>query len=400
MKKINKIIIFILMMLVLSYSSLKIFADDAMITFEGYSSGFDIKAGSEYTDTDMFNNFKNVMPGDTLTEVITFTNNASDFDYINLYLKIEPHSDDNPLSEKVALKEDLSSMMDFLSKLHMSIYVNDELIYDEIACEVGDLTNNKFLAKLYKDEKAIIKVILEVPLSLDNKYASRTGEIDWIFHIEGFNEDQLSIRKVWSDGNHNHQNDEVTINLLKDGEIETTQILNASNNWAYTFEKLDSDYKYTIEEVSSFDGYDTSYQTEGNLITIINNKKETPPEEIKKPLNLTVYKKWSNDDENKRPEYITVTLFNGEEVVENVRLGAFNNWSYTWTHENLYGNWQVLETNIPKGYVPTYSLNGNELTITNTYSLIYTGNNNYYLYLVGIGGLALVLIGLFCIKKK
>ena len=83
-----------------------------------------------------------------------------------------------------------------------------------------------------------------------------------------------------------------------------------------------------------------------------------------------------------------------------MRLGAFNNWSYTWTHENLYGNWQVLETNIPKGYVPTYSLNGNELTITNTYSLIYTGNNNYYLYLVGIGGLALVLIGLFCIKKK
>ena len=73
-----------------------------------------------------------------------------------------------------------------------------------------------------------------------------------------------------------------------------------------------------------------------------------------------------------RPDSVTVTLYNGDVPYETVRLGAWNNWTYTWKDLSAYGNWQVIESNIPKGYVPSYSVSGNVVTITNTRSLIQT----------------------------
>ena len=54
------------------------------ITFGGFSKGFDLQPGSEYTETDLFGGFRNVMPGDVLTETITFTNSATDCDFVKL----------------------------------------------------------------------------------------------------------------------------------------------------------------------------------------------------------------------------------------------------------------------------------------------------------------------------
>ncbi|MFR1759206.1 MAG: hypothetical protein ACLSX2_05855 [Christensenellaceae bacterium] len=50
-------------------------ADDASVSYEGGAEQFVFLPGSEYTDTDLFDGFKGVMPGDTLTQKITVTNN-------------------------------------------------------------------------------------------------------------------------------------------------------------------------------------------------------------------------------------------------------------------------------------------------------------------------------------
>ena len=89
----------VLMLLVVMSMSVTAFAASPSITFEGFSKGFDFQPGSEYTETDLFNNFKNVMPGDTVTETITFTNSATDCDFVNLYMRAEAHDEtDNPLT--------------------------------------------------------------------------------------------------------------------------------------------------------------------------------------------------------------------------------------------------------------------------------------------------------------
>ena len=392
----------VLMLLIVMSLSSTAFAAAPSITFKGFTSGFDFQPGSEYTETDLFNSFKNVMPGDTVTETITFTNSASDCDFVNLYMRAEAHDETaNPLSPKVAEKETVAAMTEFLSKLSMKVWNGTELIYDAAPNELGGLGSNQFLGTFRSGETATLKVELSVPIDLDNKFADRIGEVDWIFHVEAYNESQLSVRKVWSDGSANHTNDSITVNLLKDGKVEKSQVLNAENNWAYTFDRLAEGHTWTAEEAAVPDGYTVSYKTEGTETTITNTKNDTPPTPPTYPLDITVHKVWSNDSGKARPSSVTVTLYNGDIAYDRVRLSAHNNWTYTWKDPNAYGNWQVTETNIPKGYVPSYSVSGNIVTVTNTRSLIQTGQLNWPIWVLGGAGLALVALGgAMLVKKK
>lgn len=396
----------VLMLLVVMSMSVTAFAASPSITFEGFSKGFDFQPGSEYTETDLFGSFKNVMPGDTVTETITFTNSATDCDFVNLYMRAEAHDEtDNPLSPKVAEKETVATMTEFLSKLSMKVWNGTELIYDASPDQLDGLKSNKLLGTFRTGETATLKVELSVPIELGNEYANRVGEVDWIFHVEAYNESQLSVRKVWSDGNANHANDSITVNLLKDGKVESSQELNAANGWAYTFDRLLEGHTWTVEEAEVPAGYTVSYNTVGTLTTITNTKK-TPPKpdpdpDPSYPLDVVVRKVWSSDDGKDRPDSVTVTLYNGDVPYETVRLGAWNNWTYTWKDLSAYGNWQVIESNIPKGYVPSYSVSGNVVTITNTRSLIQTGQLNWPIWVLGGAGLVLVSLGgAMLVKKK
>lgn len=396
----------VLMLLVVMSMSVTAFAASPSITFEGFSKGFDFQPGSEYTETDLFGSFKNVMPDDTVTETITFTNSATDCDFVNLYMRAEAHDETaNPLSPKVAEKETVATMTEFLSKLSMKVWNGTELIYDASPDQLDGLKSNKLLGTFRTGETATLKVELSVPIELDNKYANRVGEVDWIFHVEAYNESQLSVRKVWSDGNANHANDSIKVNLLKDGKVESSQELNAANGWAYTFDRLLEGHAWTVEEAEVPAGYTVSYNTVGTLTTITNTKK-TPPKpdpdpDPSYPLDVVVRKVWSSDDGKDRPDSVTVTLYNGDVPYETVRLGAWNNWTYTWKDLSAYGNWQVIESNIPKGYVPSYSVSGNVVTITNTRSLIQTGQLNWPIWVLGGAGLVLVSLGgAILVKKK
>lgn len=394
----------VLMLLMVMSLASTAFAASPSITFNGFSKDFDFQPGSEYTQTDLFGSFKNVMPGDTVTETITFTNSAADCDFVNLYMRAEAHDETaNPLSSKVAEKETVVTMTEFLSKLSMKVWNGTELIYDASPDELDGLKTNKFLGTFRTGETATLKVELTVPIELDNKFANRVGEVDWIFHVEAYNESQLTVRKVWSNGNANHANDSITVNLLKDGRVERSQVLNAENGWAYTFDRLLEGHTWTVEEADVPAGYTVSYRTVGTMTTIINTKKtpSKPDPDPSYPLDVVVRKVWSSDDMKDRPDSVTVTLYNGDVPYETVRLGAWNNWTYTWKDLSAYGNWQVIESNIPKGYVPSYSVSGNVVTITNTRSLIQTGQLNWPIWVLGGAGLVLIALGgAMLVKKK
>ena len=172
-------------------------------------------------------------------DTVTFTNEATDCDFVNLYMRAEAHNEaGDPLSEKVAEKESVATMTEFLSKLSMKVWNGTELIYDASPDRLDGLKDNTLLGTFRTGDTTILKVELTVPIELDNRFANRVGEVDWIFHVEAYNESQLSVRKIWSDGNTNHDQDSITVNLLKDGEVEQAQELNAENGWAYTFDRL------------------------------------------------------------------------------------------------------------------------------------------------------------------
>lgn len=402
MKKLFKsgsaLLLALIMVLSLSVTA---FAADSSITFKGLEEGFEAQPGSEYTETDLFDNFKNVMPGDQLTETITLKNQASDCDYINVYLKALVHDEDgNPLSEKVAETETVASMQDFLKQLTMRIYNGEKLIYNSTPDQAGALADNVFLGKLAKGEALSLKVELDVPIELGNEYANRVGKVDWTFLVEAIEYNKLTVHKVWEDNGYPERPDSVKVNLLKDGKVSETVTLNEENQWTYSWDNLDDRYAWTVEEEVP-EGYEASYKTVDNTVFITNHMDYVPvvPPE---PVDLTVKKVWS-DENNKngnRPDSVTVTLYNGKEAVEKITLSAKNNWTYTWEDLDGSGDWSVLETGIPKGYSPSYRTKDGVVTITNTASLIQTGQMNWPIPVLSTLGLLLIACGLIVMTKK
>lgn len=154
-----------------------VLASDFDIVFEGQDKEFTLNAGSSFTDTDLFSNFKDVMPGDQLVQEISITNTSKDTDYINLYLQVEDHGDSNkPDADEIHEKSN-----EFLSKLDMKIYSDKKLLFSGSPEKVDDLKERVLLGKYKPGESSILKVELDVPTDLDNEFAGRLGELDLLF---------------------------------------------------------------------------------------------------------------------------------------------------------------------------------------------------------------------------
>lgn len=145
---------------------------------------------NKLTDTDLFGNFKGVMPGDKLTEEIEIRNWALQYDYVKVYLQAVPHGKDN--APKIG--EDHNA--DFLSQLEMIVTNNSKVIYhagpdEEYQLDAaGDLKDPVYLGKLTRSNSIKtmeLDVELIVPIEMDNWYANAMAEVDWVFLFEGLN---------------------------------------------------------------------------------------------------------------------------------------------------------------------------------------------------------------------
>ena len=129
-------------------------AEGASVSYEGGAEQFVFLPGSDYTDTDLFDGFKGVMPGDTVTQKITVTNRLSGSDTVKLYLRAQAHGAlaGNPLSESVAAQESVVSMTDFLSQLSMTVKQGDRVIYQASPDELNGLAQNVLQGPVAEDE--------------------------------------------------------------------------------------------------------------------------------------------------------------------------------------------------------------------------------------------------------
>ena len=189
-------------------------AADAVVRREGTSGLVIETVGSGYTDTDLFGSFKNVMPGDELTENITIQNNVSGFDYVKLYIRAVPHDEQGNLltydeafentdgKDKQDIEgmrdETVATMADFLAQLSMDVYLvnadeTKEIIFSASPDQSAQLTDSVLLGTFAKGESAKIQAVLHVPAELRNEYANRVGEVDWLFTVEGFNNEKPLI---------------------------------------------------------------------------------------------------------------------------------------------------------------------------------------------------------------
>ncbi len=182
--------------------TLTAYAADSTVTYKG-KDNWVFNPGSGYTSSDLFDGFKNVMPGDVRAEKIDIKNEANSCDYIKVYLQAVPHDENgNPLTydedfeeadgkasaSDAERDETIATMADFLSQLSMQVSNGEEIIYEASPDELGGLKEPVFLASLRRGTSVSLDVELQVPIEMGNEYAYRVGEVDWKFLIEEFND--------------------------------------------------------------------------------------------------------------------------------------------------------------------------------------------------------------------
>lgn len=186
MKKTCKTIASLVMMLVLLLGIGATAYADGTVTYQGGAEKFVFLPGSSYTDTDLFDGFKGVMPGDTLTQTIEVKNRFLGTGSVRIYLRAVAHDEqENPLSSAVAASgETVATMSDFLSQLYMEVWQGDKCIYTGSPDELDGLKNNVLLGTIPRFKSTTLTVKLQVPAELGNEYANRVGEVDWVFTAE------------------------------------------------------------------------------------------------------------------------------------------------------------------------------------------------------------------------
>lgn len=171
----KKIITILITLAVLLSSTMTVFAADGKVTYSGNAGNFVFEPGSEHSLTDLFPNFKGVMPGDTLTQKITVKNDADNKVKVKIYIRsLGAHEDS----------------VEFLSRLGLKVDKSEEnemaYMFDAAAGDTAQLTDWVCLGTLYSGGEVNLDVTLNIPTSLDNEFQNKIGYLDWEFMIEEF----------------------------------------------------------------------------------------------------------------------------------------------------------------------------------------------------------------------
>ena len=185
---------------------------------------------------------------------------------------------------------------------------------------------------------------------------------------------KYSVTKVWEDDNNrdNRRPDSVSVQLYANGTAKGNPVvLNNSNNWKYTWDKLvkmnnGTEISYTVDEPEVPTYYTKTVN--GNTIT----NKHTP-----EVIRIPVTKVWEDNDNyfNARKS-VTVDIKVGNEVKDTITISASDNWTKTSKDLLKYENGSEIQYTVSERDVEGYELKGitgnqtSGFVITNTYENI------------------------------
>ncbi len=251
---------------------------------------------------------------------------------------------------------------------------NDNIVNGTILCYLGN-SEESFasfevhdgVAKLVFDDSKLSFGLNNIKIkyvSLSKHYQTLEKNLQVFLMETSIN---ITVRKVWDDGNNPNRPKNVTIILMNDSGVVSTGVLKESNGWIYIFENLprfdanDVEINYSIIESNIPDGYiATVTNTSYNNFTVKNTQTVT----------VDVTKIWDdyNNREGIRPNNVTVNLIVNGLVNQTVVLNGENNWKYSFIVPK-YNNGVLIKYNFTEDTINNYtafiSNVGYSYTVTN-----------------------------------
>ncbi len=145
------------------------YAEDASVTYETNAHEYIFVPGTEQSPTDLFPDFKNVMPGDTIIQKILVKNDLSSKKKARIYLKSL-----GGIEEK-----------EFLSQMNLNVVQDTATeLFDAASDQTAGLTDWSLLGTLKPGGEVILNVELQVPITMDNRFQEKVGSLQWVFKVE------------------------------------------------------------------------------------------------------------------------------------------------------------------------------------------------------------------------
>lgn len=161
---------------------------------------------------------------------------------------------------------------------------------------------------------------------------------------------------------------------------------------------------YFVKQTNSVEGYApcTSF-----LVTVPNENTNgyvydvnaSPKTDVARLTTVIIKKVWNTDASTQAADSVTVQLLRNGVVVETATLSDQNNWQVTYSNMPESDAYSIKEVNVPKGFTATYSKSGYTFTVTNTASLIQTGQLVWPIPVLAMLGLCLITVGTIVLRK-
>ena len=126
----------------------------------------------------------------------------------------------------------------------------------------------------------------------------------------------------------------------------------------------------------------------------------SPKTHVAKLTEITIQKVWNTDASTQAADSVTVQLLRNGVVIETAILNAKNNWQVTYADMPESDQYTIQEVNVPQGFTATYKQVGYVFTVTNTSTLIQTGQLIWPIPMLAFLGVVLIGTGCILLQKK